>query len=111
MRERDYEDMPQGICSRCGNGCTATWVDFGIGPYEFWGSRGNHHDYQVVSPCCEALMEEGGETVVRKSVHVARKDHGDGKIKAGERYELTVLRHWRKDGPWWITTEKRKLAS
>jgi len=106
---RDCEDMPYGICSRCGNGCTAVWIDFGIGPYEFWGDRGTHHDYQVVSPCCEAEMAEGGETVVRRATHTARRDHKDGKIKAGNKYSLTVLRHWRKDGPQWITTTKKLL--
>jgi hypothetical protein len=53
---------------------------------------------------------EGGESVVRRAVHVARRDHKDGKIKTGDKYSLTVLRHWRKDGPHWITTGKRKLA-
>jgi hypothetical protein len=29
-------------------------MDFGIGPYEFWGARGFHHDRQWVTQCCEA---------------------------------------------------------
>lgn len=106
----DHDDLPEGICSDCGNACTAKMVDMGIGPYEFWGDRGVHTDWQAVSPCCEAEIVEGGESVVRRAVHTARRDHKDGKIKAGDKYSLTVLRHWRKDGPHWITTNKRKLA-
>lgn len=93
------------ICEECGKECEPVSVDFGIGSYEYWGAPGVHHDYQDVSPCCEAGMVEGGETVVRRSIHTARKDHGT--IKAGQRYRLTVTRHWRQGGPSWITTEKR----
>lgn len=107
----DHEEMKEGICEECGRECTAVIRDFGIGPYEFWGHCSTHHDYHAVSPCCEADVVDGGEKIVRKSVHVARKDHGDGKIKKGETYSLIVRRHWRKDGPHWITCEKRKLAT
>lgn len=107
----NHEDMADGICSDCGRACTATMVDFGIGPYEFWGDRGVHHDYHAASPCCEAEVVEGGEKVVRKSIHTARRDHKDGKIKAGEMYALTVFRTWRKDGPHWIHTKKIKIVA
>lgn len=108
--EEDEDEGVEGICSECGNACRATMVDFGIGPYEYWGSKCVHVDLRPASPCCEAEVVEGGETVVRREVHVARRDHKDGKIKAGDKYCLTVLRHWRKDGPHWITTSKRKLV-
>lgn len=101
----------EGICSQCGRACTATVVDFGIGPYEFWGHLGDHHDYQQVSPCCEAVCVEGGEKVVRKATHVARRDHKNGKIKKGDRYTITVFRTWRKNGPSWIHTKKIKIVS
>ena len=102
---------PTGICSECGNACEVTMIDFGIGAYEFWGSREVHTDFRPASPCCEAEVVEGEVKVVRNAVHVARRDHKDGKIKAGDKYSLTVLRHWRKDGPHWITTSKKKLTN
>jgi len=108
-RHYDHEDMPSGICSDCGDACTAVVRDFGIRSYEFWGARGTHHDYQQVSPCCEAEIVEGDAHTVRTAVHVARRDHKDGKIKAGDKYRVTVTRHWRKDGPHWITQTKRKV--
>jgi len=103
------EDMPSGICEECGGECTAVEKDFGIGPYEFWGDRGVHVDMRLVSPCCEANVVEGGNKVVRTAVHTARRDHKDGKIKKGEKYKIIVIRRWRKDGPSWITTSKRKI--
>lgn len=44
----------QEICMSCGDECREARVDFGIGPYEYWGDRGVHHDYANVSDCCEA---------------------------------------------------------
>ena len=42
------------FCSACGNSCTPTMVDFGIGHYEYWGATGVHRDIQEVSDCCES---------------------------------------------------------
>ena len=106
----DHDEGPEGICSDCGKACHAKMIDFGIGSYEFWGARGVHTDFHPASPCCEVEVVEGGESVVRRAVHVARRDHKDGKIKAGDKYSLTVYRTWRKDGPHWIHTTKRKVA-
>jgi hypothetical protein len=40
-------------------------MDFGIGPYEFWGARGSHHDWTWVTQCCEAgLVNCWGEPCV-----------------------------------------------
>lgn len=44
------------LCSACGQPASAITVDFGIGAYEFWGSKGFHRDVQVVSDCCEAAL-------------------------------------------------------
>ena len=41
------------VCKCCGEECRAVLVDFGIGPYEYWGSREFHTDVQRVSDCCE----------------------------------------------------------
>lgn len=106
----DHEDMPHGICDSCGDSCSATMQDMGIGSYEFWGSRGVHHDWQALSPCCSANVVEGGSKLIERKVHTARKSHGRG-IEPGDRYERTVNFHWRTDGPGWFTVEKRKLSA
>ena len=105
----DGPDLPSGICDACGESCTATMIDFGIGAYEFWGARGVHHDYSPVSPCCEAEVVEGDAKIIRRATRIAKKSHKGG-IEPGDKYELVVTRHYRKGGPSWITTKKRLLA-
>ena len=94
------------ICSDCGHSCEVVTVDNGIGPYEFWGDRGVHHDYAAGSDCCGEPVEEGGSKTIRRSSHTARRYHKDGRIKKGDRYSLVVTHHWRADGPSWITQRK-----
>ena len=108
---RDYEEGESGICDCCGEPCTATEQDFGIGPYEFWGDRGVHHDWRYVSPCCSAEVVPGGGTTIRRSTHVARRDHKDGKVKAGQKYKITVTHCWRDNGPSWFIVHKTILAN
>jgi len=45
-------------CLACKQPCTTHEVDFGIGPYEYWGCRGVDHDWQTVSTCCDADFTE-----------------------------------------------------
>lgn len=42
------------VCKSCGEACTPKREDFGIGPYEYAGAPGTHHDWATVSDCCEA---------------------------------------------------------
>ena len=49
----EYDERLQGGGLACGEECTAVTVDFGIGPYECWGARGNDVQLEEVSPCCE----------------------------------------------------------
>ena len=46
----------EGWCETCHQPCFGVYRDDGIGPYEYWGSKGVHHDWVVVSNCCEALV-------------------------------------------------------
>ena len=46
----------EGYCSECYAPCFGHTVDFGIGPYEFWGQRGNDTNKQWVSQCCDATI-------------------------------------------------------
>lgn len=98
----------KGICNDCGMECEPVRKDHGIGPYEFWGSRGTHHEYVYVSPCCGVEVVEGGNKLVRISNHTARRDHKQGGIKKGDRYRVVVTRCWRHNGPHWISTQKIK---
>lgn len=108
----DGPDLPSGICSGCGEECTATVVDEGIGPYEAWGVKGVHHDYCVCSPCCNEEVVEGGSKLLRNIMRTAKKDHllsdGQGTVKAGERYREIVYRNYRSGGPSWIVAKKHK---
>jgi hypothetical protein len=92
-------DQGSGICSSCGRPCTAVMVDEGIGPYEYWGSRGVHHDYQIESDCCGAAIAEAGNVYLDKvSFHIARKDHVDKKgkviVHAGAKYRKHITKGW-----------------
>ena len=44
------------LCSECGQVAEPHQVDFGFGAYEYWGANCVHHDYQVVSKCCNAYL-------------------------------------------------------
>ena len=57
--EEPHFDIP--ICSACGDPCIGEWVDFGVGPGEFWGRPYNDVDMQYVSDCCEAEIKEGAD--------------------------------------------------
>lgn len=53
MSEPDYP-ADTTYCSECLEPCYGEWVDFGIGPYEFWGQRSVDRQLAFVSECCEA---------------------------------------------------------
>lgn len=44
------------VCSCCGAPVRGKVIDLGIGPYEFWGATGVHHEYTVSSECCEEAV-------------------------------------------------------
>ncbi len=48
-------------CERCEEPCSPAFVDFGIGPYEYWGFKGVDKRIEVASDCCEALIFEVDE--------------------------------------------------
>ena len=106
----ESEPAPIGICDCCGQPATLARVDIGIGPYEFWGQRGFHSDVRTLTPCCESTLTPGGCREVENDVHVARRDHKDGKVKAGQRYRRIVRKLWRDGGPMWFVTEKQILT-
>lgn len=56
----DYDGCLNPQCSECKQPCEPKCVDLGIGPYEYWGQKGNDVSYQWLSACCEAEIEEEG---------------------------------------------------
>ena len=106
MRRTPYTDR-EGVCESCGTECSAVMQDEGIGDYEYWGSRGVHHDWVEVSPCCGAAVVDGGNKVVKSVIRHAKKDHKDGRVKAGQWYKETAIFKWRSGGPGWVEVEKR----
>jgi len=54
----EYEpDTEHATCSYCKKECIVVGQDEGIGPYEFWGFKGNHVDIVPVSDCCKESVE------------------------------------------------------
>lgn len=49
-----YPHAPESLCACCGLPADTMTVDFGIGAYEYWGSKGIHSDVQEVTACCES---------------------------------------------------------
>ena len=64
---RKKEPIPEiYVCTDCLKACNTHFVDFGIGPYEFWGQK--HHDkcVQEVSECCDAPFTEFDDEYILK---------------------------------------------
>lgn len=51
-------------CGVCGKECSSHWEDDGIGPYEFWGQKGNQSVTVLVSDCCDGDVYENEELTV-----------------------------------------------
>jgi hypothetical protein len=64
---RDYMDFDEpestyGFCDNCEVNVRAKRMDFGIGCYEYWGSKEVHTDWREVCPKCESeLLPERAE--------------------------------------------------
>lgn len=61
------------ICTECGCPCDGAVVDFGIGPYEFWGRTGVDTQSAFVSVCCEADMTDEQGNIIEADDY----DNGD----------------------------------
>lgn len=51
----------EGYCPNCDERVSAHIEDQGIGPYEFWGANGTHHNYVPVCNTCESPVEDYDE--------------------------------------------------
>jgi hypothetical protein len=51
-------------CEDCGRPTNGQWVDFGVGPGEFWGRPFCDVNWQWVSECCEGdILDENGNLI------------------------------------------------
>lgn len=61
----DRDEGTFGYCPECQCNVTSVRRDFGIGAYEYWGSREVHTDWREVCPTCEgdlsAPLEDDAE--------------------------------------------------
>ena len=51
----------KGYCPECDKDVNAAAVDFGIGPYEYWGARGVHRDIHICCEECDEPLEDFDE--------------------------------------------------
>ena len=54
----DYEPQRYGYCPCCERNVETKKMDFGIGAYEYWGSKEVHSDVREVCAKCEEDVEE-----------------------------------------------------
>jgi len=86
----DLEDG--GICGCCLCECEAAPID-----ESFSDPFGNVESWRIGSACCEADIFEGAIFMEKRTKHTARKDHKDGKIKAGQRYSCYIRKGYYID--------------
>lgn len=61
-------------CPACGQECSVVEVDFGIGPYEYWGAPGVDRDIRLVSKCCEQEPSEVPPSLVEPDPNLIPED-------------------------------------
>ena len=86
------DDFKIGICSSCLCECQEVGVD-----NSFSDLFGNVEDWGIGSECCDAEVYDGNIWLDKTSIHTARKDHKDGKVKAGQRYRQRIQKGYYMD--------------
>ena len=56
----------RGWCDTCNAWTDSTYVDMGIGGYEYWGSLEYQHDWEPVCDYCGEIVQEFEENGVIK---------------------------------------------
>lgn len=57
--EGKHLDLPRMVvCADCGEPARIVMRDFGIGSYEFWGSKGYDSDERFVTECCDVEWDK-----------------------------------------------------
>jgi len=61
--EAEVEYFSKLYCASCKSWVLPVERDHGIGPYEYWGSRGVHHNWRTECPECEGEQFETCEPI------------------------------------------------
>ena len=64
-------------CGDCKNECDFALIDFGIGPYEFWGRLGVDKDKRWVSDCCESEVFQDEDLKIQEDDPDPEADRAD----------------------------------
>ena len=86
------DELGSGICGGCLCECEEVGVD-----ESFDDAFGTCEDWGVGSDCCGAEVYEGSIWFDATTKHTARKDHKDGKVKAGQKYSQRVIKGYYID--------------
>lgn len=81
------DELGTGICGACHCECDEVGVD-----HSFSDGFGTCEDWDIGSSCCDASVYKGKIFLDTTTVHTARKDHKDGKVKAGQKYRQRVVK-------------------
>ena len=86
------DSLGVGICGSCLSECDEVGVD-----ESFSDAFGLVTDWSVGSSCCGGDVFQGVIFLDKASTHTARKDHKDGKIKAGQTYRCRIRKGYYID--------------
>ena len=87
------DELGDGICGSCLCECEEVGIN-----ESFDDAFGTCEDWSVGSDCCGSEVFKGRIFLDTCSTHTARKDHKDGKIKAGQKYKQWVTKGYYIDG-------------
>jgi len=67
-----------GICTNCKEHCEVNIVNNGIGPYEYWGAKGNDVQLEATSNCCDApaIIHASGEMITVADIKAYNEYYG-----------------------------------
>lgn len=83
-------------CTECGKQCKGTVLDFGIGPYEYWGQHCVDTNKQFVSECCEADVSDNPENL-HSLVTLEDIEQSAAEAKAERRLQRELDREFKED--------------
>jgi hypothetical protein len=92
-RRPKYEELRTDcICLGCLEECEEVPIDD-----SFSDGFGNVECWSTGSSCCGSEVGQGRIFLDRTTYHTARKDHKDGKVKAGQRYKARIRKGYAID--------------
>ena len=86
------DDLSDGICADCLCECSSEAINDSFGD-----GFGNVECWSEGRDCCGADVLQGRIFLDKSSIHTARKDHKDGKVKTGQRYRQNIRKGYYVD--------------